>query len=425
MVLNASQGKNISVYLLIFYCYLTWLRTLVLPQTEVFNVALIVLSFFLVLSACKFRIYLSHGSFKTQSLVWIAIYLLICLNNTDIFSNFVSKGMIQLAVMIVFMLTLNENTEWVQSWFRMTAFCAILHSIGTIVFNLIDGIYPSFARAVFTGDRLERVLMEYSRGIAPGLASNNSANGMILSVCFIVCAIRFMMKERKQIHDYLLVGLVAVALLISGKRGPVLFAFLSILASYMVKDRSRNGIVKGVRILIYAALGVGLFLLLSRYIPGLDRIIVKTVELQDTSKGVLNGRQGLWNIAIDMYKSAPIIGKGYGSYNEYAEALEASTTSAHNYFLQIAAELGTVGLILYVAAFLSGVFGTVKLLLNRTTERYTEYLYVSLAVQLFVILYSLSATSLMYYAILIPYFIACAVPRACVEEAWTTEEERI
>jgi O-antigen ligase len=156
--------------------------------------------------------------------------------------------------------------------------------------------------------------------------------------------------------------------------------------------------------------------LLTR-IPGLSIIAAKFARLENSDAGLLNGRQGLWTRAIELFKSNPIFGAGYGSYAAYASVTDAITTSAHNYYLQVAAELGVIGLILYVMAFVSGIISTLKQLKfivgkQKANDIRILYLCAALAVEIFVLIYSMTSTALMYYPILIPYFIACTVARA-------------
>ena len=119
-----------------------------------------------------------------------------------------------------------------------------------------------------------------------------------------------------------------------------------------------------------------------------------------------------------MISSAPIFGHGFGSYSYITEKMELFTTSTHNYYLQMFAELGIVGLLLYVSAFIFGVQLTVrqlrKMSLKSKNVSCTDMLVlkISLSIQIFVILYNLSASAMMYYPILIPYFLA--VTAACI-----------
>ena len=88
------------------------------------------------------------------------------------------------------------------------------------------------------------------------------------------------------------------------------------------------------------------------------------------------------------------------------------TTSTHNYYLQIFAELGIIGLILYISVFLFAIQLTIKqlrkMILNNDIVSSSDILImkISLSIQVFVVLYNMSASAMMYYPILIPYFLS-------------------
>jgi O-antigen ligase len=92
-------------------------------------------------------------------------------------------------------------------------------------------------------------------------------------------------------------------------------------------------------------------------------------SLQRITNGDSSGRSDLWRIAVLEYQSAPLHGVGLGNYpvqaprfvNEKTEHTElvnsAAPRTTHNSYLEIAAELGTLGL----AAFGLFAFGSVLL----------------------------------------------------------------
>jgi O-antigen ligase len=74
-------------------------------------------------------------------------------------------------------------------------------------------------------------------------------------------------------------------------------------------------------------------------------------------EGSLSGaRHRLWGDALALWREHPLIGGGPGSFYEYSETArsEDHLYAAHSSILQVAAELGSVGVLLFLAVLISG-----------------------------------------------------------------------
>jgi O-antigen ligase len=77
-------------------------------------------------------------------------------------------------------------------------------------------------------------------------------------------------------------------------------------------------------------------------------------RLGTTAEGVstgLNGRSTQWRLAFDVFSSHPVEGIGAAVFRDYSAAQIGISKVAHNSFLGVAADLGAVGLSLFVAMF--------------------------------------------------------------------------
>jgi O-antigen ligase/polysaccharide polymerase Wzy-like membrane protein len=75
-----------------------------------------------------------------------------------------------------------------------------------------------------------------------------------------------------------------------------------------------------------------------------------------------NGRWQLWTSAIDEFDSKPVFGRGAGSYEAWWAqhgSLPAFVQDAHSLYAETLGELGIVGFLLLVGAFLAGLGGAV------------------------------------------------------------------
>lgn len=80
----------------------------------------------------------------------------------------------------------------------------------------------------------------------------------------------------------------------------------------------------------------------------------------------LSGRQVFWTYAMQMFEASPLIGRGFLSFNAYINAQGFRyygllwSYQAHNVYLQLLAELGIAGFLLFVALLATLTFGLVR-----------------------------------------------------------------
>jgi|GEM_PF-4981087 Lipid A core - O-antigen ligase and related enzymes len=417
-------GLEEAVFFLLYYIYMNGVRRIMIPMSSVTVVAILMLVLFIVIYYARGKIPFFSTSDKIQGFSWGMIAVLIFLNNTSISQGLTTGGMIQLYVMICFMLFAANESDWIWKWVSWTEIFVMIHAIATIVLYFNRNLRVRFASIMFYGADLAAYLRHSEKGYACGLSSHFSSNGMILGIGILVffediCAQRAIDSEEKSSWKIWsrIISLICCfyAIILSSKRGPLIAIFVVISLTYIIA--TKKNLVK--RIILLSTFYLLLFLayrILVQRIPGLSTIAEKFSELENSSAGITNGRSGLWQLAFDMFEKNPLMGNGRGSYSIYAKRTNAISSSAHNYYLDILAELGLIGLGLYLMAFISGIVMAIRTLrkaLKVGMDRcYIMALSIALEIQLFVIIYNMSATALMYYQILIPYFIACTVPKA-------------
>ncbi len=89
----------------------------------------------------------------------------------------------------------------------------------------------------------------------------------------------------------------------------------------------------------------------------------------------------MWQTALNMYYDSPFIGTGLGSYSQnlanegYATWVINNTTHPHNDLLELAVELGLIGLLIFITVAISLTIGIVKIIKNTSNgENFFYYL---------------------------------------------------
>ncbi len=151
-------------------------------------------------------------------------------------------------------------------------------------------------------------------------------------------------------------GLCFVAFLFTGSRGGVIALAVVLLASVAAAGRGRRGLAM-LGVITVGALGVAYF---TTYAP--PDIQERIVNASQGQVGESEARPTLWRIGWRMVEDEPLVGVGAGNFEprsvdyllEEPGALTRTDriiddpTVAHNAYLQVQAELGVVGLGLFL-----------------------------------------------------------------------------
>jgi len=85
-------------------------------------------------------------------------------------------------------------------------------------------------------------------------------------------------------------------------------------------------------------------------------------------------RYEIWQTALNMFYDSPLIGTGLGSYSQnlanegYATWVINNTTHPHNDLLELAVEVGLIGLVIFTTVAISLIIGIYKIIKNTTSD---------------------------------------------------------
>jgi O-antigen ligase len=147
------------------------------------------------------------------------------------------------------------------------------------------------------------------------------------------------------------------------RRGAVVFVGAILLALL-------TGLLSGFR-----SLPVGITQRLTSFLPFVGVTDVGSIEVTDANYASLE-RLAFWRVALDMWRDHPLLGVGFGNYQAvYARyALpkwRMALGHAHNYYLNIAAETGLIGLLAYLMLWGAAFWQTIQASL-RAQGRYAR-----------------------------------------------------
>lgn len=342
-------------------------------------------------------------------LVWIpffALFYIHCLlygiNNSTLFVVY--------TLLFSCMYVASGERGWVATCLRALVCFAAFHAFCTILFWIAPSLFPPVKAMFFSSSYMAR---DYRSGFTAHYSTNSIylSLGLVCWVCGLVgCRGKFRAKDSALSLMFLL------ALFLTTKRGPLLASIVAIAVSYLFVNRKK---FTGTMLKVFVFVGIAVIAcgVLAMFVPAIQATLERFVELSEDDTG--NGRTYLYDFAWYLFHANPAFGAGWGAYSKYVATTSVgamyreigfSAMSAHNVYLQLLAETGTVGLVLFaVPAFI-----TVASSMRRSSSYFESVVYgdsfclwACLGLQLFFLIYCFSGNPLYDPQCYIPYFISC------------------
>ncbi|MBT4112823.1 MAG: O-antigen ligase family protein, partial [Flavobacteriaceae bacterium] len=108
-------------------------------------------------------------------------------------------------------------------------------------------------------------------------------------------------------------------------------------------------------------------------------------SIQESASDISSPRYQIWQTALNMFLDSPIIGTGLGSFSQnlgnegYATWIINNTFKAHNDLLELAVELGLIGIFIFLSVVFSIIYSIYHILNKNTDEIHFFYYLVFVA----------------------------------------------
>lgn len=216
----------------------------------------------------------------------------------------------------------------------------------TIIYGYLLGSVVTSLYSIFSGTYIQT-------GRLAGLFDPNFFAAELIPAILIACFLFVSADSRRTRWLSVVVAAIdLVAFVLTQSRGGIVGLTVALLVSIAVAGRARPRVLALVLVLV--AIGLGYYL---TYRPAHVFQSGGAGGLSATS----SGRTDEWHVALRIFRGHPLGGVGLGSYRAAEPAYATQTFNlsvpqfivtyrqlAHNMYLQVAAELGFVGLILFL-----------------------------------------------------------------------------
>jgi len=239
-----------------------------------------------------------------------------------------------------------------------------------------------------------------------GITEQIGRNSFYITVGIGIMAAGLVSKSKKvSIQNILLLSVLIITLLLTGKRGPLLSNILAVIAIISLYAKVQHKSIAKKILLPIVAISI-LILTLITVIPEAATPFMRLTL--DGGGDITSGRSHLYSVAIELFKEKPILGWGLGSFAGFQDM------GTHNVYLQLLCETGIIGALVFVLILVSNLLVVNKAIKNYSLQnRNTDtYLLFSLYVQIFYIAYGMTGNPLNDGFILVVYIIAMSIPYA-------------
>ena len=413
LMLNSKTCYNIGTFFVLLYVFFFQMMNKLLN----FNLVLMAGFFFLFLSV----IFSPKGKISFNTLLICAIMLFIGISIVRFALKSSSSGSVMDVLMtsvpfvISVVLIFSLQAEDYKFIIRLVIIFSLINAAATLYFYFDAASFSRFIEPLYNNN--SESIISHTQS---GLTGNFTTNAIYLSLGLLsVFGITATYKKEKNKYWIAALILLSVTLLLTAKRGHLLFSVATILFLYFLNERGKNNISKMITNIGLCLALVFIFYALTLFIPELSVIFERF-----TASEITNGRIPLYYAAVQMFIKNPVFGIGWGmfkfEFSSYVK-LHIEYIEVHNVYLQLLAETGAAGFIVFIMFFINNIGSAVRLFTNpvyreRLTKDMISGLNFSIGIQAFFLLYCMTGNPLYDIQMYLPYCFACSVGKKIKEQ---------
>jgi len=406
-----KKSLNISIIAIVLYFTVTLVRyfkdAIFKSNTYIAIVILVTLGIFIIQ-----MIKTNHGKipFKQLDYAWLLILLLMIINRNWEY-EWLRTLMCIVGVLSYFFI--GNNIYYIKYGMVICVFFAVLTAVISW-FSIFDyNGYLAFLQNLYTPTVINSIASFYRQGMMSGLTTHYSSNTFYMISAIIILlsdswAYRVGQKKDKKYINWIIILFLLITSLMVGKRGHLIFLMATIFISFLFMTINNSKKLKQIFLSIFAII-LGLPFIIQK-IPQTANFFTRLFG--DNGGDILNGRGDLYSLAIKMFISNPILGRGYGSFSVL---MNLQNPGVHNDYLQFLCEWGLVGFVVCMIAYGGSLYSAYRLYKCLSNEVYSvderRLVIWSFMFQLFVTFYSLTGIPHYDFEVFMLYCLACAVPQ--------------
>nr|WP_296074081.1 O-antigen ligase family protein [uncultured Ruminococcus sp.] len=332
--------------------------------------------------------------------MWLVTILPVVVNSVSIANKQFGYAFLFISILFFFLASIQYKGYSFKNLILLIGILSCIYIFSTIIFSFNLDFGLSKLALLFRSSIYQGTL-----GSA-GFTSHYSHNSMYIALGTIAW-FSFAIITKKKVSIVLsLLGIVAM--LFTEKRGPLIALIISMMIAIVIRDK--DSFTK--KITKYFIIGI--ILLVAIYIAYLlFPFMFAVLDRFNGNDNMLSNRQYLWQYAWKSFESSPLFGHGWGyfanSLNITVDTVGVSNMNAHNIYLQLLADTGIIGFLIFIVPMIYTLFVSIKLIRKNTNKLLATELVFSLCFQIFFLMYGFSGNPLYDRQMFVPYMFSVAI----------------
>ena len=395
--------NNIMAILFTIFATSSALITYIIPSQAIRGVLAITLLLCIVISILK------NKKITAYTLYLLMMAIMTLNSNYNLENKSINSFLNFLSAILVCALAY-KDIDWAKKALKYMSIVYVFYSAVTIIFKFMPDFYLSNVVQLFP-DRKTQLINTYNSGYMPGLTNHYSTNAMLIATGLCIEISKYMGGAEFTKKNKLIIILHIVALLLTGKRGHIIFILVAFLITYYFYKSDKNIIKR-----FFIVIGVVILILIIgsiaiKIFPDLGTFIYR-FQAKIEQDDITSSRTRFWDLALELFSEHPILGIGWAQFQYYSETILNYKAHTHNVFLQLLCESGIVGFVIYLGWFIYSLYITIKVYKYSVKNNLKENLGLlsfSMLIQIFFLLYCITGNPLYDAEMYIPYFIGCSI----------------
>ena len=340
------------------------------------NINILFLSFSLLLFGAFVLLHLRGIRLYPQDLA-LMVFCLYTVINGVFFTSYTREAFEYWSILLAvfaFKIVLQQRDENVKWYNAALHGCGLFAAAVILLQFVMPGVVSAFQRLLLTQNAYQGAVNSHNLGYCTGITPFSAA-----AVLFSFVFAAYLCQKKVTFSSIAKCGLAVLAMIATQKRSVLLACLIATYLFYFLFAQKRN--TRLLRIMLITGILFLLLMIAYQFIPQVQYMVYKTLR----PGNALSGREALWSDMRPLFEQNPVFGSGGGTC-QYMFGY-----GGHNCYLQLLAEYGYVGLILFllafVAPFLSALYRTGIFLRTRRETKEAVWLIAALFLQAVFLIY--------------------------------------
>ena len=400
---------GIGFFILLLYPFNISLWKLIYGNNIVVSISFVVGIISIAIGSMQ-NVYDKKKFLQIVGITLVALFFILYNNYDAKNSNYLIVITYVIYALLIILLT--NCTRWIKIFKSILKIFLYEHIFFTWFFYIFQSLYWKIVPTILSyTSSSSKAPAQFKEGNMTGITNHYSTNAIYLSIASIFFFAQIL-DHKKNKKDIVIFVISMGALLLTGKRGQLLFTICACIFIYIIKY-SKNLLKSILKMTVVLFVSIAIFLVASNFIPGLNATINRFIEFSDEDD-ITNGRLPMYEYALTLWKQHKITGIGWGGYKYYFLSYADRFYDTHNVYIQLLTETGILGFLFYVICFIYVLGKTIKNLkileknVDETNLLKTMNLF-SLGIQAFFLMYCLTGNPLYSTEMCLMYGISVAI----------------